>query len=240
MTTVWEIELDDSPEQTKAIMKFEAEEDVNPGCHRSPMRDVIKDAIRLLKQSVTKVINPFAMLLADKMPVSREFVRLRRDFKKIKEFIKIVAWLNQFQRPKINIDGEDHVIVTLEDYEIVRNLIQPSFKMIFAGSNVAREVYAICEKYAEHGDEITSQAIARAMNWGTTKARTILNLLERNGFLLKKRPERGRSWVYELRVKKDIEFPQLTMNDLKNHYEELKITNPKTAEILAKILEEEK
>lgn len=241
MTRVWEMELDDSPEQTRNVMDFEGEEDVNPGCHKSEFRDTIKDSVRLLKQSVVKVLNPFSMLLSKKMPVTREFVRLRRDFKKIKEFIKIVAWINQFQRPKMNIGGEDYVLVTLEDYDIIRKLIQPSFRMIFAGSQQAREVYALCEKYASMGDSINTQQVTKDLGWGSEKVRRMLNLLDSKGFLLRKKDEsNGRNYIYEVRHKQDIEFPILTMADLKAHYEELKIKKPSVADILVKILDDEK
>lgn len=222
MTRVWQMELDDSPEQTKNIMKFEAEEDVNPGCHNAPKKEVINDAVRLLKKSITKVMNPYSILLARHMPVKREFVRLRRDFKKIKEFIKIVAWLNQYQRPKISIGDEDYILATLEDYNTVKKLIQPSFEMIFTGNKEVKELYKCCQSLVAHEDKVTSGNVASEMGWGTAKARKNLNMLDSKGFLLKEKPDRGRSYVYRLRSKKDVEFPELNMENLKEYYEEVK------------------
>ena len=248
ITRTWGLELDESLEQTKEIMQFEADEDIDPGCHKSEKIELIQDCIRLLKTQGNKVINPYSKLLAAKMPIGDDpmFIRLRRDFKKIKGFIKICAWLHQFQRPKIKIDEEIHILATLEDYNIVSKLIEPSFDLIFTGNDTMKKGFKVCielDNNLKHDPEyegITSRMLAKKTGWNTNKSREVLKKLENKNFLLLRfGGKKGREHKYEIRSKDQPVFPRLDISDLKMHYNELLNTKPKVAEMLKKVMEDE-
>ena len=240
MTRTWRLECNDSAEQTKAIMEFQAEEDIHPGIHVADRQELIKDAIRLLKSRYNKVINPYSLLLARKMTVTDEYVRLRRDFKKIKEFIKISAWLHQFQRPKIELDGTTYIIATLDDYNLVKKLLEESFELIIEGSEELRKLYKKCKEYEEDGRDITVSKMAVSMGWGTDKTYKNLKLLDAKGLLLREKgfdetDKRRVRWV--VRQKQRPVFPELTQADLKEFYNEQRDKDPQVAELISKILE---
>jgi len=239
MTRTWRLECNDSAEQTKAIMEFQAEEDIHPGVHVADRKELIKDAIRLLKSRYKEVINPYSLLLARKMHVVDEYIRLRRDFKKIKEFIKISAWLHQFQRPKVDIDGKVYIIATLDDYNLIKMLLEQSFLLIFEGSEDLRKLLKKCQEVEKNGEDITISKMAVLMGWGSDKTAKKLKMLDAKGYLLR---EKGydaadkRRVRYIIRNKEVPIFPKLTVDDLKEFYNELRKKDPQAADILAKII----
>lgn len=246
LTRTWRLELDEGPEQTRNVILFQSDEDIDKGCHVSDKLELIKDSIRLLKTQCNSVINPYSSLLAKKMPIGSDsaFIRLRRDFKKIKEFIKICAWIHQLQRPKIKIGEDTHILATLEDYWIVKKLIEPSFEMIFAGNESMKKCFRIIKdltdnpEYGEYGDprEITTTLIAEKTGWSQTKARNVLKDLGGKGLVLSTKAK-GKSYSFKLREKETPVFPELTKDDLKEHYNEMIKNKPNVAEMLDKIME---
>lgn len=244
-TRTWKLEADSTPELTKKIMRFRAEEHIK-GEHVADKTKVISNAVRVLKQQNVIMINPYAVLLAEKMNVEKEHVRLRRDFRKICEFITISAWLHQFQRPKMEIDGKVHVIATLEDYEIIKKLILPSFSMIFEGTSDERSCYDTCKNMEDHGEMITNSELAKRMGWATGKvSKTMKNLDNMRLILRKKGMQRedgsidSRVWTYQTREKLEVVFPQLNKEDLKKYYNNLvQQKDDRTSKMIEKILED--
>lgn len=240
MTRTWRLECDDSAGQTKAIMEFQAEEDIHPGIHTAEKKELLKDALRLLKGRIKEVINPYSLLLARKMDVREEYVRLRRDFKKIKEFIKISTWLHQFQRPKIEMDGKVFVVATLKDYQLVKDLLEKSFILIFEGEEDLRKLYKKAKEIEASGEDCTISKLASQLGWGSDTTRKKLTILDEKGFLLREKgfdPVDKRKVRWKVRHKEQPVFPVLTQDDLKEFYNELRTKDEKAAEILNKIIE---
>ena len=239
MSRTWRLECNDSAEQTKAILEFQAEEDIHPGIHVADRKELIKDAIRLLKSRYKGVINPYSLILARKIKIASEYVRLRRDFPKIKEFIKLSAWLHQFQRPKIEINGKVYIVATLDDYNLVKKLLEKSFLLIFEGSEKLRKLYKKCQEVERNGEDITIAKMAALMGWGTDKTAKMLKMLDAKGYLLREKgydPTDKRKVRWRSRDKETPVFPELTMEDLKQFYNEIRIKDPHAAEILSKII----
>lgn len=240
MTRTWKIECNDTAEQTKAIMIFQADEDIHPGIHVSERKELVKESIRLLKTRYKLVINPYSPLLAKKIHVTDEYVRLRRDFKKIKEFIKISAWLHQFQRPKIEIDGKVYIVASLEDYNLIKQLVEKSFILIFEGSEDLRKLYKKIQEIQLQGEDATVPKLALVTGWGTDKTYKRLKLLDAKGMVIREKgydPDDKRKIRWNLRERERPVFPVLTQDDLKEFHNELRTKDPQAADILAKIIE---
>jgi hypothetical protein len=112
----------DSPEQTAAVMKaigIRAATGVLP--NKSDLEKWIAFQ-RWLAVGETRVVVPFAVPLAEKIPPAA--VRLRRDFSTLISLIKANALLQRSARAR---DPKGHIIATVEDYAAVHSLVAELF-----------------------------------------------------------------------------------------------------------------
>jgi hypothetical protein len=116
-TRMLSLPITDTPEQTRAVMRAIA---------RRQSVDVDLSEWHALDTWLAldpkQVIVPFAELLADLIePIT---VRLRRDFQQLLNLICAHALLHQATR---EIDSSGQVVATIEDYEVVRELVHELF-----------------------------------------------------------------------------------------------------------------
>ena len=113
-TRMLSIPVDDSPAQTRAILRATAKRGGGPG-------DFSRwHALQTwLEASSDDVFVPYAEIVADLMPDSN--VRLRRDFPLLLSLIKAHALLHRATR---EIDQAGRIMATLIDYAIVRELTE--------------------------------------------------------------------------------------------------------------------
>jgi len=125
-TRLFELYLTDSPEQTKEINKRQAK---MAGIECFAMRE--KEAIvisrhqqfqRLLRKDLMVII-PYAELIE----FPPDSLRARRDFNKLLNVIKTVAFLHQFQREAKNHNGQEYIEATLDDYKYAYDIAQETF-----------------------------------------------------------------------------------------------------------------
>ncbi len=105
------LQLDESVDQTKAIMKRHAEfkkEGIVPEYNPNFL-----EALKLLKRTKVKV--PFAELICQHFP--EENIIMRTNFPRFLDFISASTAFHQFQRQK---DEQDFVLAEAQDYEIAR------------------------------------------------------------------------------------------------------------------------
>jgi hypothetical protein len=116
-TRLFSIPINDTPEQTRAIMIAMAQ--------FSEKSDADHQWVALqswLAKADHQVVIPYAKSLAERTsPVA---VRLRRDFKAVLNLVKSHTLLHQLNRER---DSEGRVIATLEDYAEVRELVVALF-----------------------------------------------------------------------------------------------------------------
>ena len=89
----------------------------------------IREAFKLLAHERGKVIIPYAEKLAELYPP--ESHEEMRNFKKYLALIYLNAFLHKYQRPKIEIEGEEFIVATEEDYivaTLIFNEIAPATK----------------------------------------------------------------------------------------------------------------
>jgi hypothetical protein len=77
---------------------------------------------RLLATGTREVVIPYALELADRIPPVA--LRLRRDFTLLQTLIKAHALLHRETRER---DSRGHIVATLEDYAVVRELVATLF-----------------------------------------------------------------------------------------------------------------
>ena len=106
------VHLDESENQTKKIMKMQAERAIE-GLSCDYNED-IKSALMYLKSYNVKI--PFAGMIAEVFPTA--IIKQRRNFERFLDFIKAITIFYQFQR---NIEG-DTLIAEWEDYDRARDI----------------------------------------------------------------------------------------------------------------------
>ena len=112
-TRLLSLQVTDTPEQTRAIMRAIAESRVvavDPGPWIALQH--------WLAHAEHRVVIPYASALAEQIPPVA--VRLRRDFGQLLALIRAHAILHQATRER---DGEGRILATLEDYAVVRTLV---------------------------------------------------------------------------------------------------------------------
>jgi len=97
-TRVWFLSPDESEEQTREILKYQAKKVSSLVDIESKKKELIKNAIKLLKPY--KIIVCYAEKLQDKFPTNK--VKYRRDFEKLLTLVKCSAHLYQYQRKTEN------------------------------------------------------------------------------------------------------------------------------------------
>jgi hypothetical protein len=131
------VSLDESEDQTLAIMEFEAQKSINN--KKYFYRSDIVQALRLLEQ--VEVVVPYADKMVEFFPKS---VKLRRIFRNFLSLIKNSAALHQFQRVKT---AKGEVVADEQDYEIAREVIENIREQTISGVTAKERRYI--EKFVE-------------------------------------------------------------------------------------------
>ena len=158
-TRVLNVYLADTPEQTLAILKSEAEIASGQAAPVDPaLLGRFHDFQRwLAMQPEPKVIVPFAELLATKVPNVE--VRMRRDFKQLLATVKAIALLNQHRRAR---DSAGCIVADLLDYRWARLLLLPSFNGVVSGG--ATDAVRQTVDAVPNGEEVSEAYLVRILN----------------------------------------------------------------------------
>jgi hypothetical protein len=184
-TRVWIISTDESEEQTKLILAFEAAREKFPrSAGKGKGTQLVRDAIAGLRPA--EVVIPYAAAI--QFPSSR--IRVRRDFSKLLTLIKVSAYLHQYQRPRFFCEGKEVILATFADYHIAHRIAEKVLRPTMLGlpEGVLR-VYEICKQLAESG-EITSAAVTEHSEYSQGTARHYLNRLVKARLLVKEDTQR--------------------------------------------------
>lgn len=130
-TRHWSIFVDESPEQTEAVMAKIAETYMG-GSRIDPDELTVWQLAQTLINPVNVVI-PYAGWLAKMIPNTP--VRLRRDFTRFLALIEAIALLYQYQREVHETEQTRTVTATLEDYFLAHCLIGDEFIATSKGRN---------------------------------------------------------------------------------------------------------
>jgi hypothetical protein len=153
-TRIWTILVDDSPPTTRRVLAVQA--DRARGVFQPGDVDDLHAAFAWLHAAGAKeAVVPFADLLAAAMPDRP--LRLRRDFPRLLQLVKVCALLHQRQR---QLDGQGRVLADLADYAMARELVAPIFMRAIAG---------VTEKTLELVEALDRVLDAKAQNGGDRK-----------------------------------------------------------------------
>src|SRR5262249_15452627 len=109
-TRIWTILVDDSPGTTRGVLAVQAQKAL--GSFRPPDVGNLRCAFEWLKEAGAKeAVVPFAEILAVAMPDRP--LRIRRDFLRLLQLVKVCALLHQGQR---KLDDKGRVVADLADY----------------------------------------------------------------------------------------------------------------------------
>jgi predicted transcriptional regulator len=191
-TRVWILSTDESVEQTKRILEFEANKEKYPKLASvKEEKEAIRKALRELKP--VKVLIPYADFID--FPFNR--IRARRDFPKLLALIKVLAYLHQYQRPRLVLKGEEYVVATFADYSIACALAGKVFRPTVLGlPEGVLKVFDVCRRLSEQSVEITSRTVTESCEYSQKTVQKYLNELVRARLLLK--DESQREYRYSL------------------------------------------
>jgi DNA primase catalytic core len=200
------ISVDESPEQTRAILAAQRQSHTREGWQRRLAREAIlkrhQSFQRLLRP--LKIINPFEPLLS----YPDESLLVRRDQPKYLNLILAVTFLYQLQRPVQN-DAElgDYIETTLDDIAIANELAHELFGHSLDDlSRPSRELLRLVHQHVQRqaaasktGDVMfTRRELREAFKWGDTRLRTHLDELVEMEYVVPLSGRFGQTYQYRL------------------------------------------
>ncbi len=199
------VSVDESPEQTRAILAAQRQSHTREGWRQRLMREEILKRHhafqRLLKP--LKVINPFEPLLS----YPDESLLVRRDQPKYLNLILAVTFLHQLQRPSHNDEAlGDYIETTLDDIAIANELAHELFGHSLDDlSRPSRELLELTychvrrQATAKKTDvTFTRRELREAFKWGDTRLRTHLDELVEMEYVVPLSGRFGQRYHYRL------------------------------------------
>ena len=207
--------VDESPEQTKAILEAQRNRHTLEGLRRKKLREAIARRHhafqRLLKP--VPVVNPFEPLLS----YAEDRLAVRRDNPKYLNLILAVTFLHQMQRPARHDaeTGLDYIETTLDDIAIANELATALFgQTLDELSRPSRELLKLIRKLVDgldkadrqHGPKIiggsvptfTRRAVREFTGWSDYQIKIHIKQLEDLEYLVPISGRRGQSFSYRL------------------------------------------
>jgi DNA-binding MarR family transcriptional regulator len=190
-TRMMSLEIDDSEEQTRAVLEKVAElEGLNQPLDSESFKQW-HDYQRWLAVGEVRVVIPFALALVRAIRPTNS-VRLRRDVRQLLLAIKAHALLHREHRGR-NADG--FIVATIEDdYRIVRRLMSDllSTAAELKVPQTITDTVAAIEDIDEEGSGVTVRQIADALRLDVSTTRRRLRKAEHHGYVTNLEDERGR------------------------------------------------
>jgi DNA primase len=207
------LSVDESPEQTRAILEAQRQSHTLEGRKRRKAREAVlakHHALQRLLEPIA-VVNPFEPLLS----YGDDRLAFRRDHPKYLNLILAVTFLHQMQRPRKH-DPElgDYIETTLDDIAIANELAHqlfgqsqddlsfPSRQLLgLVGDYVRRR--AAEEKTEPQKVEFTRRELREAIKWTEARLRLHLGELMRLEYIHASAGRWGKSFAHRLAVDPD-------------------------------------
>jgi len=200
-----DIALNDSIEQNRAVLEYKKRRAIN-GWNENEQHEIIQRhqaAQRLLKSM--DVIIPYAMEI--QFPYHQ--TRTRRDFQKFIDLISVIAYLHQYQREKVSLNGKEYIKADVFDYEIAYNLIESIIKRSLDELKPkSRELYQITKEFVNnkarkngqnfHDINFARNDIVKHSEWSLRQVRTHIDDLINCEYIRIVSGNKGTEYVYQL------------------------------------------
>jgi hypothetical protein len=187
LNRVFFLSVDESENQTKEVLKFEAEEYKVLGKHTWKEPDPILTRILPSLTFNSMVYIPYTHLLAEIFPIpkGRQFaVKPRRDYKKLLFLIGTIAWIHQLQRQIIQVSKiYRYVVATPADFYLAWQICEEGMRQTLL--NLSLRHQTILELFKNRGESFSAREIAEGTGYSQNRAREILNNLVQQGHLMK-------------------------------------------------------
>ena len=190
----WIFNPDESPEQTKRVLKWKAKQErekaeVALGLRPYTNQQFSKAVLRALisKLEPCNVVIPFPESLAEIFETKT--LRVRGDYDKILTFIKLYCFLNQNRLPKIEVGNRKIILATPQlAIEALKIVLKPLITMM---SNLEERTRSLIKVFKELGVEYEGQEItkekrdlmAQKLGRSVRTIRRYLNEWENAGYL---------------------------------------------------------
>jgi DNA primase catalytic core len=200
------IGVDESPEQTRAILAAQRQSHTREGWQRRLAREAILKRHQAFQRLLRplKIINPFEPLLS----YPDESLLVRRDHPKYLNLILAVTFLYQLQRPVRNDAAlGDYIETTLDDIAIANELAHELFghsldDLSRPGRELLRLIAEYVAKQAGGGapDKVNfnRRELREAFKWGDTRLRTHLEELVEMEYVVPLSGRFGQTYQYRL------------------------------------------
>lgn len=184
---------DETTEQTERVLLEQAQHYL--GNSQKPSAAELRkwhNAQRLLKPY--SVIIPFAEGIVQTFP--KEFVRVRRDFKRFLALVEVSAILHQYQRQTVERHGNVYLWASIADYHVASILLanEALARTIFEISPKSEELLEAAKSLGKKPNEsFTIAELARARGWDYKVTYKWLGPLENKGYFELVSARRGNS-----------------------------------------------
>jgi hypothetical protein len=190
------IQIDESEEVTRAILKKQAQEAMygvldSHHCTQELWQEF------LLGLEPKPVVVLFGDQLAESFPICR--VRSRRDFPKLLEMIKTSAYLNQKQRDQ----SDDLIVASVQDYYQTKPLFEHCYRF---GPDSHTTTLLMAARLL--GREFTSTDLQGRLGWGKTKTYEVLQRCLETGSAVDG-GSRGRYRLVNMAARIDLQLPEV-------------------------------
>jgi len=213
----WIRSIDESPEQTKQVQAKQAHKRMYPHLYdpeKRPLWRALRD-LQYLYDHNLKVLVPYATHISFFM----EKPRFRGDFVKLLDLIECVAFIHQFQRPVIDVEGQRFILATKADFQLalwlISEILLPSIYDLPPNlADFYRLAYNTCRKVQPVEDwktgetietiekGLTVNEIAEKTDKAPSTARSYLKQLAEKGLVNSEKT--GRTYLYTFQTQKDL------------------------------------
>ena len=201
-TRLLSIPIDESREQTERILLAHAQDEAG----EPPSLDAWHALHTWLALGEHRVGIPFATALATQIPPVA--TRLRRDFPALLSLIRAHALLHQATRER---DQTGAIIATLDDYDVVRDLVADLFATAadVSVSEPVRDAVGVVRCLSASGDPCSVTQVARELEVDTSTASRRIKTALRSGYLVNRETKPGRRYQLVLGESLPEETPVL-------------------------------
>ena len=200
------LSIDESEEQTRQILRFEAKKYMFLGVENNDRKNELFERLFEPLMFVNRVIIPYAELLAEKFPIPKGkelSVGPRRDFKKLLFLIGVSAWLHKAQRlivQKGNNIFYRFVVASPVDFYIVWRICEDGLLQTLL--KLTERHKQVLEVFKDYDTALTVKDVAAEIDLSENRTRDYLNSLVRKGYLSKDSSQRP----YKYSLKKKVDF----------------------------------
>lgn len=158
-TRCFDLFVDESEEQTQKIFAAQNQR------YTDPMPPLERERISRRWRNASRLLVPMPVLIpfAERIKFPTKPLRVRRDWPRVLGLIEASALLHQYQRQSVEKNGRLHLVATIDDYEIARELTISLLESVLSGATPK------CKKLIEwaksRSDKFSKKDADFAMNW---------------------------------------------------------------------------